>query len=154
MIDHDFSGADHVVDDQDASSYHFINANNPSTIQHQKEPLDHRNKTTCNPFQNGRQVYQPPLAPFSANESFYSPDTQQRSYDNVYPATISTAADTTDGSQAFYTPGMAPIARTGSETSEQGSSAAEGLSEALGELKIDESGTGRHSLELVGDITC
>jgi hypothetical protein len=153
MIDHDFSGADPVVEAQDTPSYHFINANNPSTVQHQKEPLDHRNKTSCNQFQNGRQVYPPPLAPCSANESFYSPDRQQRSYDNVYPATISTAVDTTDGSQAFYAPGMAPIARTVSETSEHGSSAAEGLSEALGELKIDESGTGRHSLELLADVT-
>jgi hypothetical protein len=154
MIDHDFSAADHVTDAQDASSYHFINANNPSAVQHQKEPLDHRNKTAYSQFQNGRQVYQPPLVPYSANASLYSPHAQQRSYDSVYPATNSTAVDTTDGSQAFYTPGTAPIARTVSETSEHGSSTAEGLSEALGELKIDESGTGREYLKLPADIKC
>ena len=142
MIDQDISGADHVIDSQEASSYHFVNPSDSTTVQNTKPALDYTSKTPYPQFDNSRQVYQPALAPYSAIPQFFSSDTQPRSYDGLYPPSNSAGVNTTAGSQAFYPPTMAPIARTISEPSEQGSSTAEGLSEALGELKIDESGTG------------
>lgn len=148
MIDQDLLGADPVIDAQEASSYHLVNADDQPTVRNHKQPLEYGSKTSYGQFQNSRQVYQPTVAPYSANAQFFSPDTQHRSYDGLYPATNSAALEATHGSQSYYTPVMAPIARTASETSEHGSSTAEGLSEALGELRIDESGTGRQSSDL------
>lgn len=138
-----------MLDPQEASSYHFGSASDLGTVQNQKQPLDYGTKTPYGQFQSNRQVYQPPLAPYSANAQFYSPETQNRSYDGLYPPTNSAAVEATNGSQSFYTPEMAPLARTASDASEHSSSTAEGLSEALGELKIDESGTGRQSFDLL-----
>lgn len=153
MIDQDFSGADHVIDSQEASSYHFINAREVGTVQSPKQPLSYGSKITYDELQNSRQVYQTPLAPYSGSTQFYSTDAQARPYDGLYPPPPPNpaAVDGTDDSQAFYPPDMAPIARTTSDASEHDSSTAEGLSEALGELKIDECGTGRHPFELFGD---
>jgi hypothetical protein len=145
MIDQDFSGADHVVDPQDASSYHFVNSSDINTIQDQKQPLEYANKVSYSQFQDSRQVYQPSLAPYSADAQTYAADTQQRPYDGTYQPTNAAAVNTTDGSHTFHSSEMAPIARTASDASEHGSSTAEGLSEALGALKIDETGTGRNS---------
>ncbi len=143
MIDQDFSGADHVIDPQEASSYHFVNPSDSTTVENTKPPLDYTSKTSYPQFHSSRQVYQPALAPYSVTPQFFSADTQPRSYDGLYPSSHSAGATATDASQAFYPTVMAPLTRTTSEPSEQGSSTAEGLSEALGELKIDESGTGR-----------
>ena len=138
MIDQDFSATDHVVDPQNASNYHFVNNSDFSTTENPKQPL----KASYGQFSNSRQVYQQPLAPYSANAQFYSADTQQRPYDGLYQSTNATAVGATSGYQAFYNSEMEPIARVASDASEHGSSTAEGLSEVLGALKIDESGTG------------
>lgn len=147
MIDQDFSGADQLVDVQDVSSYHFINSGDPSTVQDQKQPLDYEVKSSYNQFQHSRQAYQAHLAPYSENSSVYSSQSQYRSYDGPYPPTNPEVV-AIDAPQAMYTPDMALLARTTSDRSEPSSSTAEGLSEALGELKIDESGTGEQLLEL------
>lgn len=154
MIDQDFSRTDHVIDSQDASSYHFVNSGEVSDVQMPKQPLDYGGKTSYDHFQGGRQVYQPPIAPYPANATFYSSDNQPRAYNGLYPSTNSAAVEGPNGSQAFYTTEMAPIARTASDSSEHGSSTAEGLSEALGELKIDESGTGRQTSEVLAKSEC
>lgn len=147
MIDQDFSGADQLADVQDASSYHFINSGDPSTVQDQKQPLDFETKTSYDQFQHSRQAYQAHLAPYSDSGPIYPSQSQYRSYDGPYPPT-NPAAVVIDAPQAVYTPDMAPLARTTSDTSEPGPSTAEGLSEVLGELKIDESGTGEQTLDL------
>lgn len=140
VIDQDFTGTEQTFEPQDTSSYHIANASDVSTIQNQRQPAGYENKTSYGQFQNSRQVYPSALAPYSATAQFYTSDTQQRAYDGPYPPTIPTAVDATDSSQAFYASHMVPIARTASDTSEHGSSTAEGLSEHLGELKIDENG--------------
>ena len=149
MIDQGFPGADHVVESQEASSYHFVNANDSGTLETPKQPLDYGSKTSYSQFPDGRQAYQPALAPYSASGQFFSPDAQHGSYDALYPPTNSAAVGMADGCQAFYPPVTTPLAPNTSETSEHGSSTAEGLSEALGELKIDETGTGRQFSELI-----
>lgn len=146
MIDQDSSGADHVTDLQDASTFDLVDASDLRTVRHPKPPSDYGSRTSYGQFQINRQIYQPPLANYAPHTQFYSANAQQHSYDNLYRSTTSTADDGSDTSQAFYTSGMAPIARTASAASEHGSSKAEGLSEALGELKIDESGIGGSSL--------
>lgn len=143
MIDQDISGAEHVIDSQEASSYHFVNSSDSTTVQNTKPALDYTSKTSYPQFDNSRQVYQPALAPYSEIPQLFSSDTQPPSYDGLYPPSNPAGVHATAGSQTFYPPAMAPIvARSISEPSEQDSSTAEGLSEALGELKIDESGTG------------
>lgn len=147
MIDSDFSGAEHVIDSQNASSYHFVNAGAMNAVQSQKQSLDYGPKPSYGPFQNNRQIYQPPLAHYSANTQFYPPDNPPRSYESLYQTTNSAPVDGANSSPSFYASEMAPLARTTSETSEHESSTAKGLSEALGELKIDESGIGRQLID-------
>jgi hypothetical protein len=147
MIDQDLSGAEPIIDPQDVSSYHFVNAGDPNALHNLKQPLDYRNKTPYGEYQNGRTVYQPPSAAISATTQVYSPDAVHHSYEVLYPQTNPTSINTADGSQTFYAPDMAPITRTASNASEHDSTA-EGLSDALGELKIDESGTGMQSIAL------
>jgi len=146
MIDQDFSGADDVIDAPETSSYHFVNSNEQTTVQNQKQSLEYDVRPVYGQFQNNRQVYPATMAPYPADAQFFSPEMHQRPYDGLYSATDSNALEVTPSSQSYYTPVMASVARSISETSEQGSSTAEGLSEALGELKIDESGTGRQLL--------
>jgi hypothetical protein len=146
MIDQDFTGADHVLDPQEASSYHFVNSNEQTTVQNEKQSLEYDIRPVYGQFQNNRQVYPATMATYPPDAQFFSPEMHQRPYDGLYSSADSNALEVTHSSQSYYTPVMAPVARSISETSEQGSSTAEGLSEALGELKIDESGTGRQPL--------
>jgi Fungal Zn(2)-Cys(6) binuclear cluster domain len=148
MIDQDSLGADHATDLQDASTSDLADASDLDlrTVRHPKPPSDHGSRTSYGQFQINRQIYQPPLPTYAPHTQFYSANAQQHSYDNLYQSTTSTADDGSGTSQAFYTSRMAPIARTASDASEHGSSKPEDLSEALGELKIDESGIGGSSL--------
>jgi Fungal Zn(2)-Cys(6) binuclear cluster domain len=150
MIDQDFSASDHVLDPQETSSYHFVNSNEQTTDPNQKQSLEYDSRPLYGHLQNNRQVYPTTMAmaPYSADAQFFSPEVHPRSYDGLYSATDSNALELTHSSQSYYTPVMAPVARSTSETSEQGSSTAEGLSEALGELKIDESGTGMQFFQI------
>jgi hypothetical protein len=146
MIDQDFPGEDHVLDPQEDSSHHFVNSNDQTTMQNQKQLLEYDSRPLYGQFQNNRQVYPATMASYPADAQFFSADTHHRPYDGLYPATDSAALEASHSSQSYYTPEMAPVARSTSEPSEHGSSTAENLSEALGELKIDESGTGRQPL--------
>lgn len=139
MIDQDFSTTDHAVDAQNVSNYHFVNENDISSSEDQKLPL----KASFDQFSDSHLVYQPSLALFPANAQSYSADTQLPPYDGgIYHSANVAAVGVTANSQAFYSSNKEPIARTASDASEHSSSTAEGLSEVLGALKIDETGTG------------
>jgi hypothetical protein len=142
MIDQDFSGTEHVIDPQDASSYHFVNSADLSPVPDQNPNLDYGMKPSYGQFPDARQVYQPPLAPYPTNVQYYAPQNMQRPYETMYQAANPPPVDTTGGTQSYQTPEMPPVARTTSDASTHGSSTADGLSEALGVLKIDEDGIG------------
>lgn len=153
MIDQDLSSADPGNEPQDSSAFGVATASDLGDVVDQHPLPEYGTKALYGPYQKGRQLYQPSHPPYPGDVQSYPPVGLQDSYGHPFPVPDTIAVVATDRShslQPLYPSDLTHPQRTTSNPSEHGSSTAEGLSEALGQLKIDESGIGRQSDDPVG----
>ena len=156
MIDQDVSESDGGIEVQETSNYQFVDATGLATSQTQATLPADENKTYYGQTQNHNPAYQSATTSYTTPQiQAYPPSNQQEFYQNPYHLSNQTSlVGNIDGDQIFYGADTArahnsammtaKLERNASETSDQGSFTAEGLSEQLGALKMDECGTGKN----------
>jgi hypothetical protein len=149
----DLSAAEPVKDPQESSTHPVVPKTERSGTGDQNQAPEYLAPLPYVQDQDSFEVFQIPQPHHQPVSRYYPSNDQQNSYEDQHRAIESNALALTDsghGSHSFYSADRALLERKSSNFSDQGSATAEGLSGALGDLKIDESGIGKQERVLVG----
>ena len=139
--DRDFTGTGSFADSEGPIEYSVSSTLGPNALNIEPNPLQCYVEIPAQENHDQNAGYAQPINPYQLNSYSYPAEGLHQTYEDIHPAHFTDTNPVAHQSHSYYSP---PQIRNNSTTSttETDYSTAEDLSEALGDLKIGESGIG------------